>query len=167
MSKAGKIILWILIILVLAGTFLFYWGKTAFEKILFSNPRLTGLNLQGITINDLANIALTGQSKTVNVSLEMDVVNNNNFSIPFSKMKVKLLYNNILIAETSPLLQVKRVVPANSSVTISDIININLNNASGQMLIEKLKKRPVTIDYIINVSVFGIPLPSIKNNFSW
>lgn len=167
MSKAGKIILWVVIILVVLASFGFFWGKSAWEKISFSAPRLQAINFQGITLTDLANIALLSQTKTITVGLSMDINNQNNFSIPFSSMNVKLFYDNTLIAQTSDTLLNSQQVPANGTLKISDQVNVILNNAGAALLIEKIKGRAVTIIYEINMKVFGIPLPSIKQNFIW
>lgn len=167
MNKGSKIILWVVIILVVLSAFGFFWGKSAWDKISFSAPRLQAINFQGITLTDLANIALLSQTKTITVGLSMDINNQNNFSIPLSSLNVKLVYDNTVIAQTSNMLLNKQTVPANGTLTVADNVNVILNNAGGALLIEKIKGRAVTIDYIINMKVFGIPLPSIKKNLIW
>lgn len=167
MKKGLQILIWIVVIIAVIAVFAFFWGKGVWNKISFSVPRPEGLDLQGLTLADLANIALTGQTKTVTATLSMDIKNDNNFSIPFSNIRVRMIYNDVVIAETSDMLAQNKVVPANSVLTVSDKVNIILNNAGGNLLIEKIKGGHPRIDYVISVRVFGIPLPSIKNSFVW
>lgn len=167
MSTGVKIFLWILLILAVLAVIGFFWVKSIWDSISFSPPSLQGLNLQGLTLTDLASIAFEGQSKTVTVTLAMAIKNDNNFSIPFSNMKVKLYYDNTIIAETSNLISGKQVVPANGALTVSDTVNVILNNAGGKLLIDKINGGHPSIDYSISLKVFGIPLPNIKNNFTW
>lgn len=167
MSKGLKIVLLILAIVVVVGAFAFSWGKSSWEKIAFSQPKLQGLDLHGLTLQDFTNIAFTGQTKTVTATLGMVISNQNNFAIPFSRMKVTILYNDTLIAETSQALSNNKTVPANGTLALSDNINIILNNAGGNLVVAKLSGKNPVVDYVINVSVFGIPLPSIKNSFVW
>lgn len=168
MSKGVKILLWIVVIIAVLAIIGFIWAKNAFDKISFSVPRLQGLDMQGLTLNDLAKIALEGGQKELKVSLAMDAKNENNFSIPFGNMLVKMYYGSTLIASTSPSLENKKfVLPAKGSVTVSDTINIILNTAGAKLLIEKLKGGHPQINYSIGLRVFGIPIPSIKNSFAW
>lgn len=168
MSRILKIVIWIVVILVVLGVLGYLWAKSVWDKISFSPPRLQSLDLQGLTIEDLVNIAFTGSQKEVIVTLGMDIKNANSFSIPFGKMKVKLYHNDTLIAATSPVLSAQKFKLApNSTTSISDTVNIILNNAGGQMLIEKIKGGSPKIDYEVGLSLYGIPLPSIKNSFAW
>lgn len=164
MSKGWKIFLWVLLILVALAAIAFFWGKSAWDKLSFSRPVLQALNLNGLTATDLVNIALSGQSKTVTATVAMDVKNDNSFSIPFS-VKIKLLYQDTIIAETS---SISGTVPANGILRISDAVNIILNNAGGAILGEKVQGKPVQLDYTVSLRLFGIPVPkTIKNSFLW
>lgn len=164
MNKGLKIVLWIVIILAVVAVITFFWGKSAWDKIDFGKPRLEGLDLQGLTLNDLANIALAGQSKTVTATIVMDIKNDNGFSIPFSSIKAQLSYKGTVIAETTD--NSSHTVPANGILSLSDNVNIILNNAGGALLIEKLKGNHPQIDYTIILKVFGIPIPSQTGNFT-
>lgn len=165
MSKGLKIFIWILVIIAVLGAITFTWGKSAWNKIKFSAPTLQGLDLQGLTLADLANIALAGQEKTVTATVQMNIQNDNSFSIPFSSIRAQLLYNDTVIAKTSD--DSSHIVPANGNLPLSDPVNIILNNAGGNLLIEKIKGGKPKINYVINLKVFGIPVPSIKSSFTW
>lgn len=168
MSKGMKIFLWILVILAAIAVISFFWAKSVFDKVNFSAPKLHSLYLQGLTLNDLLKIALEGSQKEVKVSLGMDISNANNFSIPFSNMNVKMYYAGSIIAETSPALQNQKfILPANGSLSVTDNISIVLNAEGVKMLIEKIKGGQPKINYKIGLKVFGIPLPSIQNSFTW
>lgn len=167
--NAGKIILIIIIVLAVLLTIGFFWGKSAWDKVNFSVPQLQGLDLQGLNLQDIETIVFTGSSKEVKVGLSMSIKNDNNFSIPFGKLKTQLYYNGVMIAETSPILasQVFTVLP-NSSLSVTDTVTIVINGAAAkQMVLEKAKGGHPKIDYTVKVSVFDIPLPSIKSDFSW
>lgn len=165
MSRTWKIVLLVITVFAVLLTIAFFWAKSAWDKIGFGKPRILGLNLSGISATDLANIVFTGAEKEVTATLEMDVVNQNNFSIPFSNLKVKLFYNNLAIAETSNLLEGKQAIPANGTFTATDTVKILLNNAGIQMITDKITNGKVMLEYKIMVKVFGIPLPkSLQSN---
>lgn len=159
MSRAFKIIMWVIIIFAVIGITGIIWAKSVWDKISFSMPRIKAMNLNGLTLADLKNALLQDESKDVSTTLEMDVVNKNNFSIPFSNLKVKLFYQDRPIAETSNLLEGQQRIPANGTFTASDDVNITLSKAGTQMLIDKLVSGKINLDYKIIVKVFGIPLP--------
>lgn len=169
MSKGIKILLWVLAILAILALLIYFfaipWFTKIWDNITFSTPYPQDLNLNGLTLNDLANIAFTGQTKEVNARIGMDIKNENDFAIPFSKVKATLLYNDQVIAETSD--NASHLVPANGTFAFSNVVNILLNNAGGQLLIDKLSGKTPVIDYVVNANVYGIPLPSIKNSFPW
>lgn len=168
MSTGLKIFLWILAILAVIAVIAFFWAKSIFDKVNFSAPKLYSLDLQGLTLNDLVKIALEGSQKEVKVTLGMDISNANSFSIPFSNMNVKMYYAGAIIAQTSPALQNQKfVLPANGNLSVTDNISIVLNPEGIKMLIEKIKGGQPKIDYKIGLKVFGIPLPSIQNSFTW
>lgn len=159
MNKALKIFLWIIVVIIIVAAVGFFWGKSSWDKINFSKPAIQGLDLQGLTAADLVGIALTGQTKTVTVALGMAIQNENNFSVPFSNMKIKFFYGDTLIAETSDSFSQKNfTLPANGTLAVNDTVNIILNNAGGQLLIEKIKGNNVQLNYTIGISVFGIPI---------
>jgi len=134
MSNGLKIFLWILLVLAVLAAIAFFWAKNAIDKIAFSAPVLTGLDLKGITLNDLAKIALEGTQKEVQATLAMGISNSNNFSIPFGNLGFTMYYNGTIIAQTSPSLYNKKfVLPANGSVAISDTINIVLNTEGAKL----------------------------------
>lgn len=170
MSKGVKILLWILVILAALAVIAYFlvipWAKKAWDNITFSVPRVEAWDLKGLNLNDIADIAFTGKEKPVEIRLGMDVMNKNNFSIPFSNIKAQLFYNGIQIAETTD--NASHTVPANGTLPLSNLVNVNLNTAGGQLLVDKLVlgKVPV-IDYIISANVFGVPIKNIKNNFTW
>ena len=164
--KAWKIVLIVLAVMAALGAAAFFWGKSVWNKIAFGKPRLTGLNLNAITLTDLANIAFTGLQKEVTADIAMDVVNQNNFSIPFSSLRVKLFYNGETIAETSDLLAQKKSVPANGTLSVSDMIKLILSGATAQMIEDKIKNGKATLEYKIMVKIFGIPLPKALQTYT-
>lgn len=167
--SSGKIILIIIIVLAVLLTIGFFWGKSVWSKVSFSAPKLQALDLQGLSLQDLEAIVFTDSTKEVKAGLSMSIKNDNNFAISFGKLKAQLYYNGVLIAETSPALasQVFTVLP-NNSLAVTDTVTIVINGAATkQMVLEKAKGGHPKIDYTVKVSVFGIPLPSIKSDFSW
>lgn len=169
MSLGIKILLWALGILAVLAIIVFAFviprAKKIWENISFSLPTLQNLDLKGLNFQDLANIAFTGQEKQVDATLGMNIKNDNNFSIPFSNLGAKLFYQDQLIAETKD--NASHTIPANGSLDISPVINILLNNAGANAVIDKLSGKNPVLDYVINGRVFGIPVPSIKNNLTW
>lgn len=165
--KQGWKIFWIVVVIfAAAGTAAFFWGKSIWNKITFGVPRLLNLNLNGITLLDLSNIAFNGASKEVTATVQMPVNNGNNFAIPFSSLKVMFYYKGTQIAETSDLLAGAASVPANGTFTGTDTVKIILNAAGINMLIDKITQKKIMLDYKISAKVFGIPIPSSLQNQS-
>lgn len=168
MKKWLKIVLIILAVLAVLALIGFIWVKSIFNKISFSKPKLQSLDLQGLTLTDFLNAAFAGQSRTVTVTLGIDIINNSGLSIPFSIYSIKLLHNDVVIGESSTALSAQRfTLPANNYVSISDTITVSLNDAGGQLLIEKLKGGRPILEYKILFSVFGIPVPYKGDSFTW
>lgn len=159
MKKGWKIFWVVVVVLSAIGAIAFFWGKGVWDKITFDIPRLVGLNFNGLTAADIAAIAVAGGTKEVTATVQMDVSNQNNFPIPFSNLKVVLKYNGDTIAQTSNLLAAGQKVPANGTLSVQDTVSVILSGAGGQMLLEKLKGNKVTIEYSVQVRIFGIPLP--------
>jgi LEA14-like dessication related protein len=164
--KPWKIIIIILLVLAAAGAIAFFWGKSVWDKITFGVPRVLGLDFNGITLEDAASIVLAGSQKEINALIAMDVSNKNNFSIPFSSLKVELLYNGQTIAETSDAFTQKQSIPANGVLYATDNVKIILSGAAAQLALDKLQNGKATINYKIKLNVFGIPLPKSFQTFS-
>lgn len=168
MSKTWKIIIWVLAILAILAFIAFITIKSVFDKISFSTPRLTGLDLKGLTLNDFLNIALSGTQKEVTVGMAIDIKNDSNLSIPFKIYSISISHNGETIAESSEALSGQKfTLPAHGIVTISDTVKVILNNAGGNLLIEKLKGGKPELKYNIVFSIFGIPIPYKGDSFSW
>lgn len=169
MNTGLRIFLWILAIIAVLAiiTFMFIipWGKGVWDKISFSAPKLQALDLKGLTIDDLKKLAISGGSKDITVTLGMDIKNDNNFSISFSTLKVELYYKGTLIAKTED--NSWHTLSANSVYPFSSVVNITLNGAGLQMMIEKLVKGKTSVDFKTDIRVYGIPVPTIENNLSW
>lgn len=165
MNKGLKIFLWILAIIIVLAVMGYFLSKTILDNVIFSKPIPQGLDLKGLTLGDLANIALAGEQKTVTVTVGMNITNNNSFAIPFSNVKAQLYYKGVLIGETND--PDSHTIPASGSAQFTDTVNIILNNAGGNLLIEKLKGGKPQLDYVIGLRVFGIPIPSVKDTLIW
>lgn len=166
--KWWKIVLLVLGILAVLAAAAFFWGKSVFNKISFGKPKLQGLDLKGITLAELASAAFAGQAKTVTVTLGMDITNAGGLSIPFRIYKIKLLHNDETVGESSDALSAQRyTLPKNGYVSISDTLNVFINDAGGQLLIEKIKGGHPEMQYQILFSIFGIPVPYKGDSFTW
>lgn len=154
MSKGVKIFLIVVAVLVVLGAAGFTYGKSIWNNISFSAPKI---NIQK-TIADLQGFDLSqGQ---LPATLQMNVKNNNSFSIPFSSLNVKLYYNGNVISESSESLTQKMIVPANGNLTVSDTITIYLSKATENLIIQKALGNKVKIDYKVFARIFGIPIPA-------
>lgn len=142
----------ILVVLIALGV---AYATKAWNKIVFKFS-FKGLDFN--TINFPALLA-TGQTEA-KVLLGMNIKNDNPFSIPFSKMKVWLYYDNTLIAESSGLLYAKSfVLPANGgSIDVDDYVNVYINQASGKLGKEVVAKSNPKVNYTVKLNIFGIKL---------
>lgn len=172
MSKRAKIILWSIAGIIVSAIIIGIWyGKKIFKKITFQNFRITGVNFHGLTLQDIPKILQSGTSKNITVTLGLDIKNENNISIPFCYLKIKLLYNGQEIARTSDTLaKTCYEIPANGILPVSDTVNITLNQVGAAMAIEKLTGKKVKLDYEVELSAVHIPsmiIPTIRGNFEW
>lgn len=166
MSKGVKIALWILAIIIVIAATGYFFGKKAVDKITFSKVKLLAVNFQGLSLSDIPTL-LSGGTKTINATIGIDINNSNNFSIPFSKVNIRLFYNGSVIAETSPALySANPVLPPNGTLALTDSINIILSKADAQLLSDKFTGKNPAVDYKGSLSVFGIPIKSINGSLN-
>lgn len=163
--KKNRIVSIILLVLLIIALLVWYavsvWDRLTFN-IYFKSVDLSGLNLA-----DLEKILL-GETKVIHTTIGADLENKNPFSISFSNLKVKMFYENALIAETSDKIKnTKYTVPAKGNLSIEDTADIILNPSSVNLIAQGLTNRKPNIDYTVNLRVWGIPLPRIKNDFAW
>lgn len=168
MSTVAKIFLWIAIALVVLIGFASYWGKGVWDKITFSKPVPKSLSLNGLTLADLADIALTGKSKTVDVTVGMNIKNDNSFPIPFTLI-VELSYKGTDIFQTD---KISGTIPANSTYPVLAPAKITLSKAGAGFVSEKIRGGHPKIDYVLDLSLFGIHIPSsivpsLTDSFIW
>lgn len=169
MSTGVKIFLWILAIIVVLAiitfAFIIPWGKGVWDKISFSTPKLQALDLKGLTLADLKKLALSGGSKDVTLTLGMDIKNDNNFDISFSTLKVEIYYKGTLIAKTQD--NAWHTIPKNSMYPFSSIVDITLNGAGLQMILEKVVSGKTSVDFKTDIRLYGFPVPTINTNLVW
>lgn len=169
MSKGVKIALWSLATLLVAGvTWGIWYGKKIWNKLAFQDFSITGVNFHGLTLKDIPDIIKSGTSKNITITIGINIKNDNNFSIPFCYLNIKLLYKGVEIARTSDTLaNTCYSIPANGVLPISDTINIVLNNAGINMAVEKLTGGKAKIDYEVELNVLHVPslfIPTIRGN---
>jgi LEA14-like dessication related protein len=158
-----KILFTILIILALLGAIAYMWATRTWSKITFSPPTLDE-NIQGLTL-----ATISGQ--TISLPLTIHIANASTSSIPFSSITAQLLYKGTVIAETADANSY--TLPANGNLTITDTVNITLNDAAKALFVDKVSGNHPVIDYAITAKVYGIPLdkipffPPIKSSFTW
>lgn len=157
MSTLFKILLVILIIIVIIAIVIFVKGKNAYDKITFTKPTLKQ------DIQALAAANLSGN--TLSLPLPFIIKNDNNFSILFSSVNAELLYNGNVIGKSNDAGW--HTIPANGSLSLAPVIDFSINDAVKNLFIQKIQGGHPAIDYVITMKVFGIPIPSIKDNFIW
>lgn len=145
--KAVEIIAIILVILILAGVWI--WSKIVFTL------GFKGIDLSSFDINSLLG---TGQTES-KLLLNVNIKNGSPVSIPFNKMQASLYYDNTLIAESSGNLYAQSFnLPAYGSKDISDYVNVHINPASIDLIKSAVLKQNPNVNYTVKVNVFGIPL---------
>lgn len=156
-------------ILLIAGIYLYIQAKTIWDKITFDF-------VQGFRAIDISSfkpdqLILTGQTK-INPTIGITITNKNNFDIPFKDMKSTIYYGGTIIGDTSDDLYSKTlVVKRNSNLTVTDPVNIYLNQAGGKLLLEKAKGKHPDLSYTIKLKIqlFGwlwIPV-TYQDTFAW
>lgn len=136
----------------------YLYVKKIWDKISFV------LSFKGIDLGNIDLSNLTGTNAKIRVGLK--VMNNNNFAIPFRKVRAWMYYDNTLIAQTSEDLSSKTFeVPANGVIEVDDSVNTYINNASLKLIKEIVAKTNPAINYKIKINVFGIPF-SYSDSFN-
>lgn len=151
MTRVLAVIVVLVVLLALAGAYAVRaWNRIVF-KFAFKGLDFSTINFQSLLA--------TGQT-TAKILLGMNIRNDNPFSIPFSKMKVWLYYENVLIAESSGMLYAQSfVLPANGGVVdVDDYVNVYVNQASGRLGKEVVAKNNPRVDYTVKVTILGIRL---------
>src|ERR1051326_203503 len=124
----------IIIAIVIPLGFLLWMGikaKEIWDKISFK-PYVKEIDLKGQNLQDfLSSIgSLLGLSeKDLDiVTLGVDIKNDSSFNIPVKNFSMKLFYNDVEVASTTPeLAEQKIVIAKNTTTTISDKIHLSLN----------------------------------------
>lgn len=169
-----KKFLTILLVLIIISIPLAIWyAKSVWDKISF-NPYFVSADFQGLTLKDIPAILASGEKKTVQATLGMQVKNDSNVSITFGSLKATLYYEGNIIGQTSDSLASKKFTSdahsQDATPPITDVVNIVLSQATAKLLIDKITGVKPQIDYEISLSVLGIPITkiiSIKNSFTW
>ena len=151
------------------------WGKSIWDKLSFK-PYFISANLGGLSLTDIPDIVLSGQERTLNAKLGLEIKNDSSTAIKFCNLKAILSYKGIEIARTSDqLAQSCSSIPANDVLKQEDDITIKLNRGGASLLTEKLLGKNPVINYEIDLSILGIPVSKIlslfgmtkKNSFEW
>lgn len=173
MPKWLRITLWILVPSVILMAVFAFLAKRAWDKITFFNLDFSGADFHGLTLNDIPKI-IAGESRDVTVSLSMVIKNENDFSIPFCYLRATLFYEGLEIARTSDnIAKTCYNIPSKKDggvLTVPDEVNIKLNKAGANLIVDKIKGQKPKIDYEVDLTIFGIRIGwfyKIKNSFIW
>ena len=174
MAKGWKIFWIILIVLVIIGIAFgimqYYKWKAIWEKITFSKPIPTALDLKGLTLADLVNIGFGGGDRNIQTTLKMLITNDSDTEITFNHFRIVLSYNGQIITQTTDTLyNTTYILPTNGVLPVEDTVNISLNRA-GAFLKEKLIGGFPIVGYKVDLSVYGIPIGKIypiEGSFEW
>lgn len=174
MSKGWQIFWIVLIILVVIGIAFgimqYYKWKQIWEKITFSKPIPTALDLKGVTVADLVNIGFGGENREIQTTLKMFITNDSDTEITFNNFRIVLSYNGQIITQTTDTLyNTNFILPANGVLPVQDTVNISVNRAV-EFLKEKLMGGIPIVKYKVDLSVYGIPVGRIypiQGSFEW
>jgi len=150
----------ILVILILV--LIYIQSRLIVDRVKFKFS-FRGVNLASLNLSNFINIGQT----SVNTSLGLNIKNENNFSIRFSNLKTWLYYDGNLVAETSEdLLSKSFIIPSKGQLDVVDNVNMYVNLTSTKLIQQVLSHRSPTVEYTVNVNIYGIPF-TFKNNFNW
>lgn len=149
-----KTILIIIAVVVILGL-LYLYSKLSVQKISFKFD---------IGKIDLSIISLSNPVININVLTTID--NKNNFEISFSDLFVRLLYNDNLVAKSKNIDINKYKVPAKSSFSFNQELELYINSSTIGLIKSLVSRQPVKIDYEVDVKIFNIKVPTIKDYFN-
>lgn len=176
MSKGWKIFWWILVILIIIIGIIVYLSKLALDNLSFGAYKWKA-DLGGLKLQDIPDIILKGEERTIYVDFGMDIINKNPISIPFCYLTATFYYQGVELVKSSETLANKcQRLPKNGVLPITDRITVKLNQAVANLLANKFITggKPM-IEYEIDLTVFGLPIGRIlkflgypiKNSFPW
>lgn len=152
-----KFIIIIAILLLISVPLGLWYGKKSYDKITFTKPSLN---------QDIQAILQTNVSDdTISVPLPFNINNENNFPVEFSSINAQLLYSGELIGESNDAGW--HTIPKNGTLPYAPVVNITINDAVKSLLAQKIKGVHPSLDYVINLKVFGVPIPSVKGTLTW
>lgn len=153
-----RTIVWIIVIVEIV-VFIYILLNLIASRIAF-NFSLNQVDFSSFNLTDF-------KSNNAHIQLKVNtlVTNLNPFNINFSFLEVFICHNNILIAQSSKVLEGKISIPGNSITNFVLPLNLYVNAESIKVAaLLKLKQR-VKIDYTIKLKLFGIPIPKYSNNY--
>lgn len=177
MKTLLKIVLILLPLGLIIG--LVWWGKSIWDSLHF-RPYFVSADLKGLKLSDIPDIVASGQEKTINAKLGMEIKNDSSTAIKFCYLKAILSYRGIEIARTSERFadacsSIPKKGQPNNPLYVEDDVTIKLNRGGLLLLTDKFLGNKPKIDYQIQLSIFGIPITRIlsffgypiKNSFEW
>ena len=144
------------IIVIAAVVAIYVYILTVISKIYFK------FDLSGIKLTELG----IGGIGKVNIKINSYIENLNDFRINFSDLFVQLFYQNELIATSTSVDTNKYTIPSKGKFNFIGDMNLFINTTTINIVKDIIAKKPVSVDYIVNVKVFNIAIPPIKDSFT-
>lgn len=154
-----KTIFWVIIIVALT-IFVYISLNLASSRIGFN------FSLSKIDFSTLNLVDFKSDNAHIGIKVNTLVTNLNPFSINFSFLEVWICHNNILIAQSSKVLEGKIGIAGNSITNFILPLNLYVNAESIKVAALLKLKQPVKIDYTIKLKLFGIPVPKYSNSYT-
>lgn len=118
---------------------------------------------------DLGSISvaqLTTTNPKIDVTINAQIQNENDFKVNFSDLFIQLFYNNQLIAASKQVNKNKYTVPSKGKFQFQEPVEIFVNQTSISLITDMASKKPVNIEYHVRVKIFGVRIPVIVDSFT-
>lgn len=154
-------IVFVILLAVFLILFVYLYVSLVLSRV-FLDISMSGLNLSGLNLSSLVNNGKTSFA----LKLKVIVKNRNKFSINFSDLYAEVYSNNQLIAKSSELQSnyQKINVPGLSEKSFNEELDVVLSASSINLIRDKFNGKPIKLDYIIKLKVFGVRIKVQDNH---
>ena len=139
----------------------------AFALYVKSKIKLT-VSLDRLDLAGLVVSAIQRDLQPLRTFFNINIKNENAFNISFSDLDIMIFYNGVLVARSATISATRNIILPKLDEDFSHALDVTLSKQLFQALKALKDGQPLTLQYIVKVKLFGIPLPfTFKDDFEY
>lgn len=143
-------------------------GGLFYAFILYAKSKIKfDISLDKLDLAGILAAAISGDVPTLKTFLNINVKNDNPFTISFSNLDVKLFYQGSQVAQSVDVSAEKIVILPKLDQDFTHVLQITLSQAFLEALKTLKSGQPLVLQYVVKLRLFGIPIPAYKDNFTY